>query len=374
MWLYDIIAIILDMERRDIFMKSAFETVDHQGIGRVIGMAQGRKQRVTLRQIAEETGYAVITVSKALRGEHDIAESTKQIICEKAREMGYVHNAAASMLRTGRSMLIAASVVDITNPYWSVFCRSIESLAFEKGYTAMFMNVDSQSEKERRAIKSMIQRGVDGVFIDPSADYEENVDMLRRVGTPFVLMGNYQSDANSDSVDFDVELGGYLIGKRLMQRGCKKILYMNVPAPYPICPDRERGLRRALDESDFPQENVIVCRMLPGQGAPVSMMQEIFAQHPDLDAISAFNDFSALQLLSTLEKMGKRVPEDVAVISSDNVQEFLETGLRLTSVDTSPKKRAEVAFDLLIRRIEGDYSDFPKRITLPVCLHEGQTC
>ena len=88
-------------------------------------MAQGRKQRVTLRQIAEETGYAVITVSKALRGERDIAEATKRAIREKAREMGYVQNAAASMLRTGRSMLIAASVVDITNPYWSIFCRSI---------------------------------------------------------------------------------------------------------------------------------------------------------------------------------------------------------------------------------------------------------
>ena len=71
-------------------------------------MAQGRKQRVTLRQIAEETGYAVITVSKALRGERDIAEATKRAIREKAREMGYVQNAAASMLRTGRSMLIAA--------------------------------------------------------------------------------------------------------------------------------------------------------------------------------------------------------------------------------------------------------------------------
>lgn len=337
-------------------------------------MAQGRKQRVTLRQIAEETGYAVITVSKALRGERDIAEATKRAIREKAREMGYVQNAAASMLRTGRSMLIAASVVDITNPYWSIFCRSIESLAFEKGYTAMFMNVDARSERERRAVNAMIQRGVDGVLIDPSADYEKNLRLLQNVGIPFVLVGCPNQTFHYDAVWFDNEQSGYLIGRRLMQRGCKKILYMDIPDPYPIYSDRETGLRRALAEAGFPRDRVVACRMLSGQGAPVPMMQEIFQRHPDIDAIFAFNDFSALQLLSTLRKLGKRVPEDVAVISVDNIQRFLEMDTRLTSVDASPKIRAEAAFDLLIRRIEGDYSDYPRLITLPVFLHEGETC
>jgi LacI family transcriptional regulator len=337
-------------------------------------MTNNKKRRVTLRKIAEETGYAVVTVSKALRGERDIAEETKRIIREKARELGYIQNAAAAMLRTGRSMLIAISVVDITNPYWSIFCRNVEQLAFDKRYNAIFMNGDARSERERRAVKTMIQRGVDGVILDPSVGYEENIKLLQDVGIPFVLLGCPYQGFRYDGVCFDAENSGYLVGKRLMQRGCKKILYMDIPDPYPVCTDREKGLRRALMEAGFPQEHVIHCRMLTGQGAPVELIRKHLDEHPDIDAIAPFSDFSALQLLSTLQKLNKRVPEDIAVVSIDNIQQFLETGIRLTTVDCSPQKCAEAALNLLLRRIEGDYSDHPKSITLPSFFVEGQTC
>ena len=337
-------------------------------------MTNGKKQRVTLRKIAEETGYAVITVSKALRNEKDIAEKTKRIILEISQEMVYLQNVAAAMLRTGRSMLIAVSVVDITNPYWSIFCRNVERLAFDEGYNAMFMNGDARSERERRAVRTMIQRGVDGVIIDPSVDYEDNIALLQNVGIPFVLVGSPYQEFRYDAVWFDDEYSGYLVGKRLMQRGCKRILYMDIPDPYPFYSAREKGLRRALSEANFPHENVIRCRMLTGQGAPVELIRKHLEGYPDIDAIVAFSDFSALQLLSTLKKLSLRVPEDIAVVSFDNTQQFLETGIRLTSVDCSPLKRAEAAFNLLLRRINGDYSDYPKIITLPTFLAEGETC
>lgn len=337
-------------------------------------MVGGRKQRVTLKQIAEATGYAVITVSKALRDERDISQETKRIIREKAREMGYVQNAAATALRSGRSMMIAASIIDIMNPYWSIFCKTIERQAFQKGYLAIFLNADAQSESERRVIDMVIQRGVDGVLLDPSMEYQENVKMLEEMGIPCVLVGWPDCDYNMDAVWYDNVQSGYLAGRRLIDRGCKKILCMSIPSPFPVSMNREQGLRMALEEAGFPSENLVSRRLSTEQGAPVPLMREIFDRHPDIDGIFAFNDYSALQLLSSLRAIGRRVPEDVALVSMDDIQESIETGIRLTTIHASPRRIAETSLNLLMRRLEGDYSDFPRKIIMDVHLTEGETC
>ena len=153
-----------------------------------MGMADRIKGRVSMKQIAEETGYAVITVSKALRNERDIAEGTKRIIREKARELGYVHNSAAALLRTGQSRIIAVSVVNIEDPYWSIFCKQVEKLAFAKGYSTLFFNSGTGVDRERVNIETMIRYGADGVLLAPSPDFKDNVELLRKRGIPFVIM------------------------------------------------------------------------------------------------------------------------------------------------------------------------------------------
>ncbi|MDO4548255.1 MAG: LacI family DNA-binding transcriptional regulator [Clostridia bacterium] len=336
-------------------------------------MTTEKKQRVTLREIARETGYAVITVSKALRDERDIAQNTKRIIREKAREMGYVQNAAANALRSGKSMMIAASIIDIMNPYWNIYCKHIERQSYEKGYVAIFMDNIVECETEPRLINMAVQRGVDGVLLDPSMKYRENVKLLENVGIPYVLVGWPNADQRADAVWYDNVQSGYLAGKHLVERGCRKILMLNIPSPFPVSKDRERGLMAALREAAFPEENIVQRRLAWGQGAPISLVREIFDEHPDIDGIYAFNDYSALQLLSSLKAIGRRVPEDVAVVSMDDVQQSISTGIRLTTVHATPIKMAQVSLDLLMRRISGDYSDFPAKICLPVHLVEGET-
>lgn len=336
-------------------------------------MIKGKKQRVTLRQIAQETGYAVITVSKALRDERDIAPETKRIIREKAQEMGYVQNAAANALRSGKSMMIAASIIDIMNPYWSIYCKYIERGAYENGYVAIFMENIVECETEPKLLSMAVQRGVDGVLLDPSLKYKENVKLLERVGVPYVLVGWPNADEAVDAVWYDNVRSGYLAGQRLIGRGCRKILMMNIPSPFPVSKEREQGVLMALAEAGFSPENILQRRLTPGQGAPVSLIREIFEADPDIDGIFAFNDYSALQLLSSLRAIGRRVPEDVALVSMDDIQETIAMGIRLTTVHASPIKMAEVSLALLLRRMNGDYSDFPAKISLPVYLVEGET-
>ena len=337
-------------------------------------MASGRKQRVTQRQIAEATGFAPITVSKALRNERDIAEETRQVIQSKAIEMGYLQNVAASSLRTGKSMMIAVSVIDILNPFWSAFCKKIERLALEKGYIAVFMNANPDSAREQQEIGMMIQHGVDGLLIDPSVDCSETIAMLKRMDIPCVLVGWSGESYYCDSVLFDLEEEGYMMGKYLMSKSIHRLLFMEIPEPYVSYGNRLYGLKRALAEAHFPFENVVLGRMSSvGQGASEEVMSRYFGDYPDIDAIYAFSDYSALQLLSSLPKIGKRVPEDVIVVSNDGIQQLLETGTRLTSIDCSPYRMANAAFRLLMRRIEGDDVGFPETQILPVQLVEGET-
>lgn len=338
-------------------------------------MNDKKKCRITLKQIAEKTGFAVITVSKALRNEKDIAASTKEIICKKAQEMGYVPNFAASSLLTMQSRIIAVNVVNIANPYWSYFCDTIENLAYENGYSALFFNAGPNKERELYNIETMIRYGVDGVLLDPSVEYDKNIARLDRANIPVVLISPHGLKTDKDTLCNDNEYGGYLAGKLLIRRARKKILFLDIPEPY--APDTETisGLRRALNENDFPMDNFLYDRILTGQGAPRSYVENLMKKYPGVDAIVAFNDWSALEILDSFRQMGIRVPEDVAIIAHDNIQELLKTGgLRLTTVEASPVRRAEIGFNLLMRRIEGNYEDFPMHIKIPVTLIEGETC
>ena len=331
-------------------------------------------QRITLKQISEETGFAVITVSKALRGEKDVSQKTRDIICSKAREMGYVHNSAASSLRTGRSMMIAVSVININNPFWSRFCHTIQNLAFENNYISVFMNTKPESESEQRSINMMVRHGIDGVLLDPSIDCTETTRLLNRMGIPCVIVGSPSTteDLLADLVTYDNYRAGYLVGSYLAQKGRTKLLFVDIPDPYAAITERLEGFRQGLFEQGFPLDNVVYSRLGPGQGASIETIKPILDAHPDIDGIYAFNDYSAMQMLSTLNKLGRRVPEDVMIVGNDNVQSYVEAGTRLTTIDSSPDKCARTAFEQLLRRINGDTTP-PQIIRLPVRFIPGET-
>ena len=111
-------------------------------------MHKKNAQRITLRDIANATGYSVNTVSKALRDMPDLSEQTKNTIRETAQRMGYVMNDMASALRSGYSNVLALIVSDISNPFFGILCKEVEQQAAKYNYTVIVFNTEEDADRE----------------------------------------------------------------------------------------------------------------------------------------------------------------------------------------------------------------------------------
>ena len=328
--------------------------------------------KVTLKDIAQRTGYSVNTVSHALSGKTDISEATRAEICRIADEMGYIRNTAASSLRSGRSRTIALILPDVANPHFIIVFRGIEAFFRKKGYTVFVLNTDEDPAIEGAAIRAALAQNADGILLCPAIGGGENVTYLQKTGVPFCLIGRRDAADGADYVVCDDEGGGYLAAMHLLEAGHRRIAFFDGDARLSTSRERLAGCRRALSEKGLvlPDEYVLSLSVKAGQNR--TRMRTFFKNHPDVTALIAFSDLLAFEAICVLEELGKRVPDDLSIIGFDNICTDFPLSPPLSSISVSKKAMATVSAELLWDRIEGN-TPTEHQIVLPTKRIERKT-
>ncbi|MBQ8387621.1 MAG: LacI family DNA-binding transcriptional regulator [Clostridia bacterium] len=311
--------------------------------------------KITLQDIARETGYSVNTVSHALSGKTDISESTRQKIKEAADRLGYVGNYAASSMRTGKSMTVAIIVPDIKNPFFSVVVHEMEQYFFGRGYTVTVFGTDESAELEREAIKACRLRNMDGIIICPTQKSRTNISMLRELGVPYLLVSRHFDSFEDPFVGTDDLKGGYMATRHLIELGHRRIAFFNADQRISCSRDRAQGYRSALADADVEYDpSLIFYLSTTTQINSFAAVEQFFTDHPDCTAVVAFNDIIAFQVINFLHRSGRRVPEDISVIGFDNICDDFIFPLPLTSVSTSKKAMSRWAARMLCDMMRGE--------------------
>ena len=310
--------------------------------------------KVTLQDIARETGFSVNTVSHALSGKTDISDSTRQIIKSVADRLGYVGNYAASSMRTGKSMTIAVIVPDIKNPYFAVVVQELSRMFFERGYTLAVFDTDENADLEREAIKASRLRNMDGIIICPTQKSRSNITRLRELNIPYVLISRHFDDYEDTFIGNDDMKSGYIATRHLIDLGHEKIAFFNADQRISCSRDRAEGYRSAIIGVGLEYDPKLMLYLSTTTTInSFDMVEEFFAAHADCTAVVAFNDILAFQVINFLHRSGRRVPEDISVIGFDNICCDFTFPLPLTSVSTSKKAMASQAFHTLIDMMNG---------------------
>ena len=113
---------------------------------------ENKKSIVTLKDISLKTGYTINTVSRALKGKDDIAEPTRKLITETAKELGYIGNSLAGALRSGVTRTIAVIISDVSNPLFGIMAKEIEAELRKKNYCTFVLNTNEKYELEEQAV------------------------------------------------------------------------------------------------------------------------------------------------------------------------------------------------------------------------------
>ena len=321
-----------------------------------------KKKRVTLRDIAAETGFSVNTVSHALKDQPDISDKTKRLIQKTAQKMGYIRNSSAVFLRSGISKSIAIVLGDLSNPLFAIMVKGLEVRLKEKGYVSFVINTEENKETERRALEMALEKNVDGIILCPSPKGRENVAFLLQCGVPFVLHGRYFRDMDTSAVLYDDQRCGYLATRHLLQEGHRKILFINAPLSVSSAQERLNGHLEALSEAGIQQVQTATVTLAPDQR--LGQLRKALFEEYDYTAVVAFSDMIALEVISLLQEKHISVPEDVSVVGFDNIQSNYLLPTQLTTVSSSKSLMVKKSVDLLIDQIKHRQQE-PIRLVLP---------
>ncbi len=312
------------------------------------------KKRVTLSDIAKETGFSINTVSHALNNKNDISQPTKDIIRECADRLGYLGNSSASFMRSGKSKTVAIIVPDISNPHFSIIIKEMQVALSAFDYTAILFNTDEDEEAEYNAIRTSLGKNVDGIILCPVQKSKKCVNLIEKSEIPYVLVGRNFSNDKHNYVVCDNVNGGYVAAKcAITQSNGKNVLFINGQKHISSAVDRLQGVKIAFEENDAVCPCLTVYEISPMMKNDSDELSNIIKSVENLGAVICFSDLVALGVCRELSKMDISVPNDVSVIGFDDIASKFTLPMPLSSVTSSKTLMSTRTVELLMELIEG---------------------
>lgn len=310
---------------------------------------------VRLSDVAARAGVSVKTVSNVVNGYVHVRPATRERVQAAIAELNYRPNLSARSLRQGRSGLIALAVPALDMPYFAELARAVVEAAGELGWTVLVDQTDGLRERELEVAAGLRGHLIDGLILSPVALEVDELEHTRE-DTPLVLLGEKIAGGPVDHVAVDNVEAARVATRHLLELGRRRIAAIGYQAsPYAasgVAALRRRGYETALADAGHPIVDDLT-REVPGfrrvDGAEA--MRALLDLPEPPDAVFCFNDQLALGALRALADRGVRVPEDVAVIGFDDIEDGRWSTPTLSTVAPSKESIARRAVDMLAERI-----------------------
>jgi LacI family transcriptional regulator len=321
---------------------------------------------IRMKDIAEDLGVSLMTVSKALRNHRDVAEATRRRVCQRARELGYQPNLIARSLAGHRSYLIGLVVPDLMHSFFAEIAKGVDSQVGPRGYQIALCISEESAATEIRQIRLLLSRQVDGLIIASAAPHASRA-LLETLGDhapPFVLVDRMISRVHANYVGVKDEAIGLLATRHLIEQGCRRIAHLHGPL-VSTGKGRLRGYRRALAEGGLEMPARYVVSGAHQDRTGLAAMQHLLGLKPRPDGVFCYNDPVAAGAIKAILEAGLEVPQDIAVVGVGNIQYSDMLRVPLSTVDQGSFRIGECAAELLLKSIESATPPPPQRIVFP---------
>ncbi|RKE23019.1 LacI family DNA-binding transcriptional regulator [Streptomyces sp. TLI_171] len=318
-----------------------------------------------LKDVAELAGVSVKTVSNVVNGTTPVAEATRERVQRAIDTLGYLPNVTARRLRTGRSGVIALAFPELPSPYFAELAVEVIAAARRVGITVLMDDTGGDPAAELRIASGLGDPMIDGVILSPlGLDRAALLSRSREI--PLVLLGEADLGPVADRVHIDNVAGAREVTRHLLDEGYRRIAAIGWqdPAPRATAEQRLAGYREALRDAGLTVDQELlppVRAYFRPDGA--SAMRRLLRLPERPDAVFCFNDLLALGALRAAHEAGLRVPQDLAIVGFDDVEEAAYAIPSLTTVAPDKRLIAELAVRCLEERIEQRYTGPGRRIT-----------
>ena len=320
------------------------------------------KSKITLKKIAKEFDVSISTVSKALKGSHEISKEVREKIKAFAAYYHYKPNSLALNLRNQKTKTIGLIIPEIVHHFFTKVISGIEHVANERGYNVMICLSNESYEKEILNMDMLANGIVDGIIVSVAKETEEkgthnHFKELINNGIPLVLFDRVIEEINCNKVITDDIGGGYLACNHLIKMGCKRIAILTTPDHISVGIKRKKGYLKALNDNNYPIDEDLILK-IDEKNSIEGQINNLFELTNPPDGIFGVNEIYAATAIRIAHKKGLKIPDDIAIMGFTNglISDF--TTPSLTTVAQHGSTMGERALELLLDEIEYQDTDY----------------
>jgi LacI family transcriptional regulator len=322
----------------------------------------------TLRDIAEKTGVSVSTVSRVLHDnskKYKISEETQEKVRQTAKDLGYRINTLARGLRLQKTYEIGVIVPDIANPFFSAIIKSLAGELRKGGYNFIVYDTDEDITIERSAIKSLLEKRVDGLIIASVGQEFSHIQKISDVHIPLVMIDRCFDTLDIDSVSVDNVKGSLFAVNHLIKEGHTRIAFIQGLSGTYANETRLQGYKQALNDAGIKiDEHLIVGNDFRSLNGYLETKHLLKLSSPPT-AIFTAGDLIALGALEACREDGVRIPNDISLVTFDDPVFASYLSPALTAIEQPITKMTEMAVAMLYRRMRNPQDERRKVLLEP---------
>lgn len=323
------------------------------------------KSKITLKKIAKEFDVSISTVSKALKNSHEISEDLRDRIQAFANYYHYKPNSLALNLRNQKAKTIGIIIPEIVHHFFTTVISGIEQLANENGYNVIICLSNESYEKEVFNLEMLANGIVDGIIVSVSKESLkkgefEHFETLVMNGMPLVMFDRVVDSMTCSKVTSDDFGAGYLACNHLFDEGCKRLAIITTDDFVTVGAQRKGGYLKSLEEHHVQVDEDLILHIderyeISGQ------IENLFKQSNPPDGIFAVNEIYAATAMKIVQELGKKIPDEVAIIGFTDgfISKFSTPSL--STVAQHGYLMGLKAFEILLEEIENQDLEFLHR-------------
>lgn len=330
------------------------------------------KRRTSLKDLAQELGVSIATVSRALHNSPEIGKEMQQKVKELAQHLNYRPNPFAQSLRREAPKMIGVVVPNLVTHYYAAVLDGIEAEAQTQGYSVISANSHEDCVAEAKAIDNFIGLHVEGIIAclaQDTTDYS-HFEEISSMGIPLVFFGRTCLTEKFSSVTANGDVAAQDATQHLIDTGSRRIAFIGGPNHLDMVRRRKHGYLEALRENKIAIDRTLVACDKIDYEVALQATLKLLERDDRPDAILAFNDIIAFAAFTAIKQAGLRIPDDVALIGFTDDEHARYVTPRLSAIEDQSRLMGQTACKLLLKNIGGDTRIYKKIVPQKLVIRE----
>ena len=315
-----------------------------------------KQHRVSLKDLADQLGVSIATVSRALRGSHEVGDEMKEKVKALAKKLNYRPNPFAQSLRKEAPRIIGVVVPNLVTHYYAAVLDGIEEYAMQQGYSVFSSNSHENHIREEQAIDNFISMHVEGIIAclaQDTVDYSHFRE-IHDMGIPLVFFARTCLPELFSQVVANGDVAAQQATQHLIENGCRRIAFVGGPNHLDMVKRRKHGYLEALRDNRIPiDRELVACGRIDFDIARNATLNMLDSPNPP-DAILAFNDIITYAAFDAIKSRNLRIPDDVAIMGFTDGDTAAFVTPKLSAIMDQSHLQGTKACQLLLRNINGD--------------------